>query len=80
MSTYDQFREAGIIADKIEKDGFNQQAEEVRSAISNGRSGTEVFMQIRFYLSPLIKRDEINLSTRVQIKILVDNLNEALSK
>lgn len=80
MSGYDHYAEAKGIAEQIEAEGFEQQASDVRKAISEGRSGTEIFMQLRFYLSSLQTDMRIDPITRDRIATLVSKLNEALSR
>lgn len=80
MTTYDHYAEAKQIAGLIENEGFAQQAGEVRHAIDDGRSGTEIFMQIRYYLSPLLEDERIDSVTRERIRILVEKINEALTR
>jgi hypothetical protein len=79
MTAYDHFAEANRIADSIEAEGFAEQAGQVRHAIAMGRSGTELFMQLRFYLAPLAGDVRVDPATRQQISTLVGNINEALS-
>ena len=77
---YDHYAEAKAIADQIEVEGFPEQAAKVRSAIDDGRSGTEIVMQLRFYLSPLQNAAQIDVATRARIEILLDKVNEALTR
>ncbi|KCZ89068.1 hypothetical protein [Hyphomonas jannaschiana] len=78
MSTYDHYTEAKCIADQIEGAGFPEQAEQVRQAIENGVSGTEIFMQLRCYLSPLKNNDRIDQQVRHRVNLLVDKIDDAL--
>ena len=80
MSNYDHYDEAKSIADQIDTKGFSDQAAAVRNAIDEGRSGTEIFMQLRFYLEPLLEEGEIDASTKDQITTLVEKINEALTR
>ncbi|MEO9130905.1 MAG: hypothetical protein ABI240_06820 [Sphingomonas sp.] len=80
MSGYDHYAEAKSIADKIEAAGFSVEAAAVRDAIDEGRSGTEIFMQLRFYLTPLQGNDAIDPATQSQIATLIDRINEALTR
>lgn len=80
MSGYDHYAEAKGIADQIEAVGFAAEAAAVRNAIDDGRSGTEIFMQIRFYLTPLLESSQIDASTQTRMAILIDKINEALSR
>ena len=78
MSTYDHYTEAKCIADQIEGAGFPEQAQQVRLAIENGVSGTELFMQLQFYLSPLKDNNLIDQNVRNRINVLVGKIDEAL--
>ena len=80
MSNYDHYAEAKSIADHIEADGFHDQAAAVRSAIDEGSSGTEIFMQLRFYLAPLQANVQIDPSTRSRIAMLISKINETLAR
>jgi hypothetical protein len=80
MNSYDHYSEAKSIADRIEAEGFIEQAESVRRAIDEGRSGTEIFMQLRFYLSPLQECAQIDASTQSRIAVLVGKIDEALRR
>jgi hypothetical protein len=80
MSSYDHYDEARSIADQIDVKGFSDRAAAVRNAIDEGRSGTEIFMQLRFYLEPLLEEGEIDFSTKDQITTLVEKINEALTR
>jgi len=51
MGAYDHYEEARAVADALEARGRAAEAEKMRSAILEGRSGTEIFTQLRFYLS-----------------------------
>jgi hypothetical protein len=77
---YDHYREARSIADQIEVDGFPDQAANVRAAIEDGRSGTEIFMQLRFYLSHIQEAVKVDDQTQIRIKILIDEINEAMTR
>ena len=80
MSSYDHYAEAKSIAAKLEAEGFPEHAAAVRHAIDDGRSGTEIFMQLRFYLTPLQGDGHIDPVTQSRISVLVDKINEALTR
>jgi hypothetical protein len=80
MSSYDHYAEAKSIADRIEAEGFPDQAVAVRNAIDEGRSGTEIFMQLRFYLAPLQGNTHIDPTTQSRIGMLIDKIDEALTR
>jgi hypothetical protein len=37
-------------------------------------------MQLRFYLSPIQEAEQVDDQTRIRIKILIDKINEALTR
>jgi hypothetical protein len=80
MGSHDHFSKAKRIADRVEGEGFPDRAHEVRHAIDDGRSGTEIFMQLRFYLAPLKDDLKIDLNARAEIAVLLDKINEALTR
>ncbi|WP_124077656.1 hypothetical protein [Pigmentiphaga humi] len=80
MSGYDHYAEAKSIADSIEAKGFPDQAMAVRSAIDDGRSGIEIFMQLRFYLAPFEGNEKIDPTTQFRIAGLLSRVNEALNR
>jgi hypothetical protein len=77
---YDQYKEARDIADEIERAGHPSEAEQIRDAIDNGRSGTEIFMQLRFYLQPFQHSTQLDGVTLDRLGVLLANINSALSR
>jgi len=80
MTTYDHYDQAKQIAERIEREGFPEKAQNVRYAIENGKSGTEIFMQLRFYLSPLLDEERVDSFTKEKIGTLIEKINEALTR
>jgi hypothetical protein len=78
VSAYDYYKEAREVADAIEARGHAAEAGKMRSAISEGRSGTEIFMQLRFYLSPLLGAAGIEPALADRIRTLHRKLDDAL--
>lgn len=78
MNSYDHYAEAKSIADQIEAVGFAEEASAVRDAIDTGFSGTEIFMKLRFHLSPLQKNTKIDSAARSRIAVLVNKIDAAL--
>lgn len=79
MGTLDHYSEARSIADAIERQGYATVAENIRTAISYGFSGTEIFMKLRFYLAPLTHAVALDEKTKSRIQMLHDVLDRALS-
>jgi len=80
MSTYDAYAEAREIAKRIDLEGFSDHAEKIRNAIDHGQSGTEIFMQLRFYLTQLQDNIGIDPATLDRINTLVGKINVALAR
>jgi hypothetical protein len=60
MNEYNHYTEAKSIADILVDVGFKEQATAIRNAIDEGYSGTEIFMQLRFYLSPFKSESKLD--------------------
>lgn len=80
MDSYDHYAEAKKIAAQLDAQGFSSEAENIRNAISEGRSGTEIFMQLRFYLTPISNAENLTDDIKWQITVLLNKINEALSR
>ena len=80
MNGYDHYMEAKSIADCLWEEGFGEQATMVRDAIDYGSTGTEIFMQLRFYLTPLRANTQVDETTRSRICVLVNKIEEALTR
>lgn len=78
--TYDQLSEAKDIAEKIAANGFTETSNAVRHAVDDGRSGTEIFIKLRFYLKPLLSENAIDSTTHNRIKFLLENIEKSLSR
>lgn len=79
MSFFDHFAEAKLIVDELEKLGVHDPAQDIRRAIDDGVSGTEIFMQLRFHLLGLLNDPRVSDVTKVGIETLIKELNSALS-
>ena len=78
MDTYNHYAEAELIAENLVAQGLISEAENIRYVISEGRSGTEIFMQLKFYLKPLLNNTNIAVDTRSHIAVLVGKIEKAL--
>ncbi len=80
MDGYDEYFEAKSIANRIELQGFVAEASAIRDAIDMGSSGTEIFMNLCFVLTPFQRGENIDAVTRARIAVLVGRINKALTR
>lgn len=78
MSTYDHYEEARKVAELLEADGFSDQAKQVSDAMVDGKTGTEIFMILRFRLHPLLDAEGLSEATKQRLRVLYSKVNEAL--
>ena len=76
---YNHYVEAKAIASDLENRGYTSEAILVREAIDRGVSGTEIFMRLRYYLTPFLHEVALTDATRARIALLVEKINSALS-
>jgi hypothetical protein len=75
---YDHYMEARAIAETLQREGLASDAASIRRAIDTGVSGTEIFMQLRFLLAPLLAAPSVSQVTKARIRNLHLKLDEAL--
>ena len=76
---YDHYAEAKGIAAELEKAEFTAAATNIRQAIAEGVSGTEIFMQLRFYLRPFVDAPGVSDETKARMRELYAKLDLGLS-
>jgi hypothetical protein len=79
MGPYEHYAEAQSIADIIAGQGYSAAAENIRTAIAAGCTGTEIYMGLRFHLAPLVDAVALDEKTRLRIRMLHDAIDYALS-
>lgn len=79
MAGYDHYEEAKWIAESLYAQGFADDSKDIRGALSDGVSGTQVFMHLRKILTPLSNMTELDRFTRDRIMTLIANIDEALA-
>jgi hypothetical protein len=78
MNTYDHYEEAKAVAASLAVEGFLDQAKQINDAMMEGRTGTEIFMILRFRLKPLLHVGGLSDATRQRLQFLYSKLDEAL--
>ena len=78
MNTYDHYEEAKEIAALLASEGKPSEAEQILDAIRNGKSGTEIFMILRFRLAPLLDAENVSIETKKRMRVLHGKLDDAL--
>lgn len=78
MNAYDHYEEAKKVAEQLEAEGFPEQAKQVSDAMVDGKTGTEIFMILRFRLKPLLDVEGISEATKQRLQLLYSKVDEAL--
>ena len=78
MSNYDHYAAARDLTSSLEEEGYAADAAKLRSAIANGATGTEIFMELRFHLSEIIQRVPMTAQSWITASRLLAELNDAL--
>lgn len=74
----DHYEEAKSIAIALDEEGYESVAIEIRDAMKQGSTGTEIFMRLRFCLTPLLNEKELSNATAARVRTLHARLDEAL--
>ncbi len=78
MSAYDHYAEAKRVAVLLTADGYPSEGQDLLKAISEGTSGTEIFMISRLVLEPFLNAGDLSAATRERVRVLYERLDEAL--
>lgn len=78
MNTYDHYEEAKKIAALLAAQGMSLESVQILDAIKDGKSGTEIFMILRFRLAPLLNAQGLSEDTKERMRVLHTKLDEAL--
>ncbi|MBC7501611.1 MAG: hypothetical protein H7315_14105 [Herminiimonas sp.] len=78
MDIYDHYEEAKKIAALLAAQGMASESVQILDAIKDGTSGTEIFMILRFRLTPLLNAQGLSKDTKERMRILHTKLDEAL--
>jgi len=75
---YDHYKEATELAIIISEWGMNVEAGQILDAIKNGKSGTEIFMTLRFRIEPLLDAANVPEEAKGRLRILYSKIDQAL--
>jgi hypothetical protein len=78
VTAYDQYEEAREIAALLDQEGLKDQATQLRNALADGATGTEIFMMIRFRLKVMLNDGPLPHELSLRIKTLYSYLDTAL--
>ena len=78
IRAYDNYEEAKMIAKLLTMQGFPSEAKQILAAIRDGKSGTEIFMILRFRLASMLNTQGVSDDTKERMGILHKKLDEAL--
>lgn len=77
MTEREYFPPTRAIITKIEALGFDDEARKLREAMLSS-SGLEIAMGLRFHLSALKNDPKIEAETRLEIKAVISQINQAI--
>jgi len=78
MINFDYYGVAQELIFFLEQNGHVEYASNLRSAIEEGSTGTEIFMALRFHLSLIIEKKILVTEMQRKAELLMDSLNDAL--
>jgi hypothetical protein len=78
MSNFDHYAAAKELISLLERDGRTTDASNLRSAMEEGSTGTEIFMALRFYLSEMIQRGQLEANLQALASKIVAEMDDAL--
>jgi hypothetical protein len=75
---YDHYKEATELAMIISGCGMTFEASQILDPIKNGKSGTEIFMTLRFRMEPLLDAANVPEEAKGRLRILYSKIDQAL--
>jgi len=78
MSNFDHYAAAQDLISRFEAEGNVEDASELRLAIQDGSTGTEILMALRFHLSEILRRVPLTGESRIRASRLLAELIDAL--
>ena len=75
----DPYKEARSIADSLEANGQRECAELLRSSMTDGSTGTEIYMILRWRLANITNDVDVATDVKARIRILHDYLDRELT-
>lgn len=78
MKKYDHYAVAQELIFHLEKEGHANDAANLRAAMEDGSTGTEIFMALRFHLEDMLRKLYLKEDTHLKALRLLSELNDAL--
>ena len=78
LSQFNHYEAAKKLADYLEINGHAVEAQRLKSAMEDGATGTEIFMNLRFHLRDVIQRIPMDSVTLAAARQLFEELDRAL--
>ena len=75
----DPYQEARSIGDSLDRVGQHEYAEQIRRALIEGSTGTEIYMILRLRLINIASDQAIAMDIRTRVQFLRDYLDRALA-
>jgi hypothetical protein len=76
---YDHYKESKELAGLLAAEGRTAEANAILDAMKIGKSGTEIFMILRFRIRPLLDAADVSEETKGRLRILYKKIDEALT-
>jgi hypothetical protein len=75
----DPYQEARAIADTLDGNGKHEYADQLRSALVEGATGTEIYMILRWRLANIANDTTITADVKKRMRLLQDYLDRTLA-
>jgi hypothetical protein len=74
----DPYQEARSIADSLDGIGLHEYAVQLRGALVEGATGTEIYMNLRWRLANMVDDKDVAAEVKTRIRLLHGYLDRAL--
>jgi len=78
MNNFDYYGVAEEIISRMENEGHAAEAANLRGAMEEGATGTEIFMALRFHLAGIVRRKILKGDLSTMASTLLERLTDAL--
>jgi hypothetical protein len=78
MNAFEHYMKVRELISRLEHEGLSAEAQDLRSVLEGGATGTEIFMGLRFHLSKIVEVKGLAAETRRLAQELSDRLGEGI--